>query len=120
MAVHHRVLLFVRVSSGRSPPRLAEGSRVADLAPTLMRLNGCGALYAAKVIGKAAGVSRFRSRAAFAMNNGTAPVQASSGNQQRHRLNRGGNASDRNHPTQPAWTCQGLHGQEAGCREYED
>ncbi len=41
--------------------------------------------------GEAAGISRFRSRAAFAMNNGTAPVQASSGNQQRHRLNRGGN-----------------------------
>jgi transposase len=67
------------------------GHRVAGLAPTLMRLSGCGALCAAKVIGEAAGVSRFRSRAAFAMNNGTAPVQASSGNQQRHRLNRGGN-----------------------------
>jgi transposase len=56
-----------------------------------MELSGCGALCAAKVVGEAAGVSRFRSRAAFAMNNGTAPVQASSGNQQRHRLNRGGN-----------------------------
>jgi transposase len=67
------------------------GHRVAHLAPTLMQLSGCGALCAAKVIGEAAGVSRFRSRAAFAMNNGTAPVQASSGNQQRHRLNRGGN-----------------------------
>jgi transposase len=67
------------------------GHQVAGLAPTLLRLSGCGALCAAKIIGEAAGVSRFRSRAAFAMNNGTAPVQASSGNQQRHRLNRGGN-----------------------------
>src|SRR5216684_7499129 len=65
--------------------------RVGGLAPTLMNLSGCGALCAAKVVGEAAGVSRFRSRAAFAMNNGTAPVQASSGNQKRHRLNRGGN-----------------------------
>ncbi len=67
------------------------GHRVGALAPTLIQLTGCGALCAAKVIGEAAGISRFRSRAAFAMNNGTAPVQASSGNQQRHRLNRGGN-----------------------------
>ena len=65
--------------------------RVSGLAPTLMQLTGCGALCAAKVVGEAAGVSRFRSKAAFAMNNGTAPVPASSGNQMRHRLNRGGN-----------------------------
>jgi len=65
--------------------------RVTGLAPTLLQLNGCGALTAAKVVGEAAGVSRFRSRAAFAMNNGTAPVPVSSGNQHRHRLNRGGN-----------------------------
>ncbi|TMB76394.1 MAG: IS110 family transposase [Chloroflexi bacterium] len=61
------------------------------MAPTLMQLTGCGALCAAKVVGEAAGVSRFRSKAASAMNNGTAPVPASSGNQMRHRLNRGGN-----------------------------
>lgn len=65
--------------------------RVRGLAPTLLQLNGCGALCAAKVVGETAGVSRFRSRAAFAMNNGTAPVPVSSGNQRRHRLNRGGN-----------------------------
>lgn len=65
--------------------------RVKLLAPTLMELHGCGPLCAAKLVGEAAGVSRFRSRAAFAMNNGTAPVPASSGNQKRHRLNRGGN-----------------------------
>lgn len=65
--------------------------RVSALAPTLLQLNGCGALSAAKVVGEVAGVSRFRSRAAFAMNNGTAPVPVSSGNQHRHRLNRGGN-----------------------------
>ncbi len=65
--------------------------RIRQLAPTLLVLDGCGALCAAKVVGETAGVSRFRSRAAFAMNNGTAPVPVSSGNQQRHRLNRGGN-----------------------------
>jgi transposase len=51
-----------------------------------MALNGCGALC-----GETGGVGRFRSRAAFAMNNGTAPIPVWSGSQQRHRLNRSGN-----------------------------
>ena len=61
------------------------------LAPSLLALPGCGVLTAAKLLGETAGVRRFRSRAAFAMHNGTAPIPASSGKQQRHRLNRGGN-----------------------------
>jgi transposase len=64
---------------------------VAPLAPKLLDLDGCGALTAAKLVGETAGVGRFRSRAAFAMHNGTAPVPVWSGNSQRHRLNRGGN-----------------------------
>jgi transposase len=64
---------------------------VAPLAPTLLHLEGCGVLTAAKLVGETAGVGRFRSRAAFAMHNGTAPVPVWSGNRQRHRLNRGGN-----------------------------
>jgi transposase len=48
-------------------------------------------LTAAKLVGETAGVGRFRSRAAFAMHNGTAPVPVWLGNRQRHRLNRGGN-----------------------------
>src|SRR5579862_1767025 len=65
--------------------------RIRLLAPTLLGLSGCGPLCAAKLVGEAAGISRFRSRAAFAMTNGTAPIPASSGNHKRHRLNRGGN-----------------------------
>lgn len=64
---------------------------VTPLAPTLLSLAGCGALTAAKLVGETAGVGRFRSRAAFAMHNGTAPVPVWSGNRERHRLNRGGN-----------------------------
>lgn len=64
---------------------------VAPLAPRLLHLDGCGTLTAAKLVGETAGVGRFRSRAAFAMHNGTAPVPVWSGNRQRHRLNRGGN-----------------------------
>jgi transposase len=61
------------------------------LAPSLLALPGCGVLTAAKLLGETADVRRFRSRAAFAMRNRTAPIPASSGKQQRHRLNRGGN-----------------------------
>jgi transposase len=64
---------------------------VAELALSLLGLRGCGALTAAKLVAETADVRRFRSSAAFAMYNGTAPIPVSSGNQQRHRLNRGGN-----------------------------
>jgi transposase len=61
------------------------------LAPTLLELVGCGPLTAAKLVAETAGIGRFRSRAAFAAHNGTAPIPVWSGNVVRHRLNRGGN-----------------------------
>ena len=68
---------------------------VSDLvraqAPTLLALTGCGPLTAAKLLGETAGVGRFKSAAAFARHNGTAPVPVWSGNETRHRLSRGGN-----------------------------
>lgn len=64
---------------------------VAPLVPTLLGLVGCGTLTAGKVVGESAGMSRFRSRAAFASHNGSAPIPVWSGNSDRHRLNRGGN-----------------------------
>lgn len=65
--------------------------RVKVVAPTLLALQGCGALTAAKVVGETAGAKRFRSRAAYARLNGTAPIPASSALNGRQRLNRGGN-----------------------------
>lgn len=64
---------------------------VARLAPTLLAMHGCGVLSAAKIVGETAGASRFRSRAAFARWNGTAPIPVWSGNPTHQRLNRGGN-----------------------------
>ncbi len=63
----------------------------AELAPSLMSLPGCAGLTAAKLLAETADVHRFHSSGAFAMHNGTAPIPVWSGNQQRHRLNRGGN-----------------------------
>jgi transposase len=64
---------------------------MAELAPRLLNLPGCGALTAAKLVGESAGAARFRSEAAFAMHAGVAPIPASSGKTTRHRLARGGN-----------------------------
>jgi transposase len=64
---------------------------MAQLAPTLLALLGCGPLTAAKLVGETAGIGRFRSSAAFARHDGTAPVPVWSGNVTRHRLSRGGN-----------------------------
>jgi transposase len=60
-------------------------------APQLLALPGCGALTAAKLIGEVAGIERFRTDAQLAMHAGVAPLDVSSGRQQRHRLNRAGN-----------------------------
>jgi transposase len=67
------------------------GVLVADLAPTLLGLPGCGPLTAAKLVGEVASIDRFRSSAAFARHNGSAPVPVWSANSGRHRLSRSGN-----------------------------
>jgi len=67
------------------------GRLVATVAPMLLALPGCGSLTAAKLIGETAGIGRFRSAAAFARHNGSAPVPVWSANNERHRLNRKGN-----------------------------
>jgi transposase len=54
-------------------------------------LHGIGPSGAARLIGDFADISRFTSRAHFASWNGTAPIDASSGDQNRHRLSRAGN-----------------------------
>ncbi|WP_446218873.1 IS110 family transposase [Micromonospora sp. IBHARD004] len=58
---------------------------------SLQDLNGIGPSGAARLIGDIGDISRFASRGHFASWNGTAPLDASSGDQQRHRLSRAGN-----------------------------
>lgn len=59
--------------------------------PTLLAVPGMGVLGAAAIVGETAGVSRFKSRDAFARFNGTAPIPVWSGNNVKVRLSRGGN-----------------------------
>jgi transposase len=64
---------------------------VTELAPRLLAERGCGVLTAAKLIGEIAGIERFRTDAKLARTAGSAPIPASSGCTDRHRLDRGGN-----------------------------
>lgn len=64
----------------------------AQAAPSLLAMPGVGVLTAAKIIGEAAGVARFKSEAAFARHAGIAPIPVWSGNTAgRVRLTRSGN-----------------------------
>jgi transposase len=62
----------------------ATGSRLLDL-------YGVGPSGAARLLGDIGDPARFPTRGHFASWNGTAPLDASSGDQQRHRLSRAGN-----------------------------
>jgi transposase len=59
--------------------------------PELLAEVGCSTITAAILIGQTAGAQRFATDAQFAMMAGVAPIPASSGKRDRHRLHRGGN-----------------------------
>ena len=92
----------MRILPGQESPITASTKRIRELereltalvesyTPQLLRERGCGPLTAARLIGEIAGADRFRTDAKLARTGGSAPIPASSGNTQRHRLNRGGN-----------------------------
>jgi len=63
----------------------------STVAPTLLRIHGLAELSAAKIVGIVGHIDRFPTAARFASYAGVAPIEASSGDRQRHRLNRRGN-----------------------------
>jgi transposase len=65
--------------------------RTNAIAPRLLELPGCGAVSAAKLLCEIGPIARFRNDAQLARHAGVAPLDASSGKHQRHRLDRGGN-----------------------------
>ena len=65
--------------------------RATETAPALLELPGCGALTAAKLLAEIGPIDRFDTDAQLARHSGVAPLEASSGRVQRHRLDRGGN-----------------------------
>ncbi|HZM79370.1 MAG TPA: transposase [Candidatus Limnocylindrales bacterium] len=84
------------MSSGRAADqRFSHSARltvlVTDTGSKLRQLNGIGPSGAARLIDDIADIARFATAGHFASCNGTAPIDASSGGQQRHRLSRAGN-----------------------------
>ncbi len=65
--------------------------RVRETASGLLEVPGCAAVTAAKLLAKIGPIDRFKSDAQLARHSGVAPLEASSGRTQRHRLDRGGN-----------------------------
>jgi transposase len=64
---------------------------LAATGTSLPKLHGIGPSGAARLIGDISDIRRFASAGHFASWNGTAPIDASSGDQKRHRLSRAGN-----------------------------
>jgi transposase len=58
---------------------------------SLLAVHGIGPVLAAWLLGEVGDVRRFATKAQFAAHNGTAPIEASSGQVVRHRLSRAGN-----------------------------
>jgi transposase len=65
-----------------------------QLCPELLAICGAGPVTAARLLGETGDIRRFRSPAAYARHNGTAPVPVSSAQKDIHRLNRGGNRQE--------------------------
>ncbi len=63
---------------------------VGGLVPELLAECGVGPVCAAQLVVSSGDPTRMRSEASFPALAGTSPIDASSGRQQRHRLNRGG------------------------------
>ena len=73
----------------------ANADRIADAVTAsgtgLTEIPGVGPITAARIIGHTGAIARFPTRGHYASYAGTAPIEASSGDVERHRLSRRGN-----------------------------
>jgi transposase len=80
-----------RVDARLTDNKIQAQDALAATASTLTDIHGLGVVLATKILGHVGDITRFPSQDHFASYTATAPLDASSGNQQRHRLNTGGN-----------------------------
>lgn len=66
-------------------------SKLSETGSTLTEIPGLGSITAARILAEVGSISRVPTNAALARLSGAAPIPASSGQTQRHRLDRGGN-----------------------------
>lgn len=91
---------------------------VKEPGTTLTEIFGIGPVVAATVIGWVCDLARFRSKDRFVAYNGTAPIEASSGNNKIHRLSRRGNRQ-MNHAIHMATVTQISHRHTKGRAHYD-
>ena len=91
---------------------------VATTGTTLVGIFGVGPVLAARILAEVGDAARFPDKDHFASYNGTAPIDASSGEQQRHRLSRAGNRRI-NHALHMAAVTQLRNPTSAGRAYYE-
>lgn len=89
--IRDRITEIRRINDKTATVEKQLASKVIESGTGLTQLRGIGFIAAAKILGEVGDLRRLRSKAAFAMFTGTAPLEASSGRTKRHRLNRGGN-----------------------------
>ena len=120
----HRVLIareliddIARLDSTLKASKKRIGVAVAASGTTLTDIVGIGPICAAIIIGFTGDIGRFPTRGHFATYNATAPIEASSGDRPRHRLNPRGNRK-LNHAIHIAAISQLRHNSEG--RAYYD
>jgi transposase len=79
LSVHDRILRLERMLRQQLLPATGQ---------TITTIPGIDTILAATIIGETASIERFRSPAAFAVYNGTAPARNSTGGRERHRARR--------------------------------
>ena len=89
--VSEEIADLVRVDAQIKAIKADLKAAVTDRGSTLMELSGIGPVGAARILADVGDVARFADRNRFASWTGTAPLDASSGEQTRHRLSRAGN-----------------------------
>ncbi len=108
----HRVLIarelvddIARLDTALKASKKRISAAVAASGTTLTDIVGIGAVCSAIIIGFTGDVTRFPTKGHFATYNATAPIEASSGDRPRHRLNPRGNRK-LNHAIHIAAICQ--------------
>jgi transposase len=88
---HDLVADLRRIDEQRRDVKRRTARAVASSATSITEIYGVGPIVAATVLGYVRDIHRFPTRDRFAAYNGTAPIEASSGNRKIYRLSRRGN-----------------------------
>jgi transposase len=92
VAIARELIRRIRELAKRTRQLHTEITRLVQArCPQLLEIEGCGPITAARIYAEVDGIDRFKNERHLASYAGIAPLDASSGRQQRHRLNRTGN-----------------------------